>query len=92
VSPHEAKVTGHKGQVQDLAFSPFHGNLLATSSADCTVKLWSLPDEGITENYEKFDANLNEHCKKVSLLQWNPSSEYTLATADIGGTVKIWDV
>jgi len=75
-----------------LAFSPFHGNLLATSSADCTVKLWSIPDEGITANHDKWDANLDEHCKKVSLIGWHPSAEYTLAAADIGGTVKIWDV
>ena len=75
-----------------MSFSPFHDNILATASADATVKLWSIPDEGLSANVDKWDADLDEHVKKVNLLQWNPSCEYNLASSDIGGTVKIWDV
>lgn len=40
-------LTGHQGQITDLDFSPFHDNILATSSADSTLKLWVLPEGGL---------------------------------------------
>jgi WD40 repeat protein len=33
---------GHKGLIQDLSFSPHNSTLLATASADSTVKLWNI--------------------------------------------------
>ena len=34
------KINGHRGLVQDLQFSPFFENILATASSDCTAKVW----------------------------------------------------
>jgi len=39
-------VNGHKSAVCDVSFSPFHSNIMATASNDCTIKIWSLPSEG----------------------------------------------
>jgi len=33
----------------DMEFSPFNDNLLATCSADSTLKLWYIPDGGLKE-------------------------------------------
>jgi len=41
------QLTGHKGFVQDLQFSPFHDNLLATASVDASVKIWLIPEGGV---------------------------------------------
>jgi len=35
---------GHERGVRSVVFSP-HGDMIASSSADRTVKLWSLPKE-----------------------------------------------
>lgn len=42
VVPECGVLNGHKGPVQATSFSPFHSSLLATASADCTVKIWNL--------------------------------------------------
>jgi WD40 repeat protein len=51
-----------------LSFSPHYENLLATSSADCTLKLWNIPDEGLTASIKQSDAELCGHTKKIMLL------------------------
>ncbi|MEH2436095.1 MAG: hypothetical protein V7K25_17900 [Nostoc sp.] len=35
---------GHKRGVRSVVFRP-HGNMIASSSADKTIKLWSVPKE-----------------------------------------------
>eukprot|EP01050_Picozoa_sp_SAG11_P017411 SAG11_NODE_2510_length_3270_cov_4.113844_1_plen_282_part_00 len=85
-------VAGHKGHVLDMSFSPFNPNLLATGSDDTTIKLWSIPDEGLTENMhaEMAVSELAGHQKKVGILKWNPTSP-VLASSSIDKTVKVWD-
>ena len=58
-------IQGHKGNVTDTAFSPFHDNLLATASEDGTAKLWLIPQEGITQHLKESDGELRGHTKKV---------------------------
>lgn len=41
-------IKGHAGPVIDFEFSPFNDQLLATASEDGTIKLWIIPEEGIT--------------------------------------------
>jgi coronin-1B/1C/6 len=41
-------IKGHAGPVVDFDFSPFNDSLLATASEDGIVKLWLIPDEGVT--------------------------------------------
>jgi WD40 repeat protein len=36
--------------VYDTAWNPFNDNVLATGSDDTTVKLWHIPDGGLTES------------------------------------------
>lgn len=51
-----------------------------------------ISDEGITEEVTQCDANLAAHHKRVQLLQFHPTSEFTLASASLDNTVKIWDI
>ncbi len=36
------------GFVTDFDFSPFHDRLLATGAEDCLVKLWQIPEGGVS--------------------------------------------
>jgi WD40 repeat protein len=85
-------ISGHTGAIHDIQFSPFHDNILASASNDCSVKIWMIPEEGIQEETTKCDANLAAHAKRVSLIQFHPTSEFTLASASNDYSVKIWDV
>jgi len=72
---------GHSGALQDLDFSPFHQNMLATASADATLRLWAMPQGSLTESVDRAEAVLNGHSKKVMLLKWHPSAEFTIGSA-----------
>jgi coronin-7 len=39
--------------VNDLAWHPFNQNLLATALQNGEINLWTIPDEGLTNNLTK---------------------------------------
>jgi coronin-1B/1C/6 len=84
-------ITGHKGAVLDLEFSPFHENVIATVSEDCYCKVWVIPSEK-WESLEKESQLLKGHQRKVGNVAWNPVAENVLATGGTDYMVKIWDV
>jgi coronin-1B/1C/6 len=85
-------IRGHAGPVVDFDFSPFNDSLLATASEDGTVKLWNIPEEGITKDISQSDAELRGHSKKLMFAKFHPSSDYTMATSGLDGTVRVWDI
>lgn len=85
-------IKGHAGPVVDFDFSPFNDSLLATASEDGTIKIWLIPDEGITHDVSECDAELRGHSKKLILSKFHPSSDYTLASCALDNTVRIWDI
>ena len=85
-------IKGHQGAVTDLMFSPFHNNLLASSSEDGKVKLWVIPDGGLTQHLKEEDMCLTGHSKKALSVRWHNSVENLMSTGANDNTVKIWDV
>jgi WD40 repeat protein len=85
-------IKGHAGPVVDFDFSPFNDYLLATASEDGTIKLWVIPEEGITKDVSECDAELRGHAKKLILSRFHPSSDYTMASCGADNTVRIWDI
>ena len=77
-----------------MAFSPFLDNVIATASNDSLVKVWAIPEFGLTESLGEGDelGNLVGHQKKVMMIRWNPLANFTLASTSIDQTVKLWDV
>mmetsp|Transcript_5170 Transcript_5170/g.6885 ORF Transcript_5170/g.6885 Transcript_5170/m.6885 type:complete len:446 (+) Transcript_5170:63-1400(+) len=85
-------LSGHVGAVFDFEFSPFHQNLIATGSDDCTIMLWQIPDGGLTESLHKPLVTMQGHQKKIVLMRFHPSADNVLATGSSDHTVKLWDV
>ena len=85
-------VKGHSGPIVDFEFSPFNDHLLATASEDASVKLWILPEGGMTGDISECDAELRGHAKKLILTRFHPSSDFTLATAAADNSIRIWDI
>ena len=87
-----ALIKGHAGPVVDFEFSPFNDALLATASEDGSVKLWVIPDEGVTTDIKDADAELRGHAKKLIFTKFHPVADYTLASGSADNTVRLWDV
>jgi len=71
---------GHTDRALGVAFDPTD-ELLATTSADRTVRLWSRTGEAI--------ATLHGHDSSVNGVAFSPSGQY-LATASADNTIRIW--
>jgi hypothetical protein len=68
-------IRGHRAAVQDLGFSPFLDNVLATASADGMVKVWVVAQDGLDEDMVDGNehATLRGHSQAISrwlLLEW----------------------
>jgi WD40 repeat protein len=74
---------GHKDGVTEVVFSP-DGSLLATSSVDGSVKLWSVPAR-------REVATLRGHREGVLGVAFSPDGR-TLASAGAEGSVKLWNL
>jgi WD40 repeat protein len=74
-------LSGHTDPAWGCAFSP-DGALLATTSTDQTVRLWTMP-EG---SYQKA---LTGHTERVTACSFSPNGDL-LATTSWDGTVRLW--
>lgn len=64
------KVAGHKNNVLDIAWNPFDENEIAAADENGEVKIWTIPDEGLTTNMEEPKMVLQGHNKKVSVVSF----------------------
>jgi WD40 repeat protein len=78
----QSRLRGHKGPVMAVSFSP-DDRLLASASADHTVKLWSTISR-------KEELTLQGHKAGVTSVAFRPDGK-RLASGSADGTVKIWD-
>uniref|UniRef100_A0A7S2XV61 Coronin n=1 Tax=Fibrocapsa japonica TaxID=94617 RepID=A0A7S2XV61_9STRA len=85
-------ISGHRGNVLDFEFNPFHEQIIATGSEDLTIKVWGIPEAGLTETIRDPLVDMHGHGKKVTLLRFHPAANNILASVAADYTVKIWDI
>ncbi|KIP08774.1 hypothetical protein PHLGIDRAFT_103964 [Phlebiopsis gigantea 11061_1 CR5-6] len=82
-APASYTLTGHRGEITKVAFHPTF-NLLASASADATVKIWDW-ETG------EFERTLKGHTRHVTDLDFD-SKGNLLVTCSSDLFIKIWDV
>lgn len=86
------KVTGHQAAVLDLQFCPFNDNIIASGSEDCLVKVWEIPEGGLSENLDDSLVDLEGHQRRVGIVEWHPTAENVLLSAGFDYVIFIWDI
>ncbi|XP_051877130.1 coronin-7 isoform X3 [Pristis pectinata] len=80
----------HADLVTDFDFSPFDDALLATCSADTTVKLWRIP-ESVEQISGTQNVTLGPEATRVECVLFHPSADAVLASG-AGNVAKVWDL
>lgn len=85
------RVCGHRGSVTDIKWNPFDDNIIASCSDDATIKLWSIPDKGITVPLTQSLIEMRGHFKKVGHIEWHPVASDILLSAGLDFKVIVWN-
>lgn len=92
IEPSVPTIAGHAAAVMDFEFNPFHEHVIATGSEDTTIKVWGIPEAGLTETITQPLVDLHGHGKKVTLLRAHPTASNVLASMSADHLVKLWDI
>eukprot|EP00049_Salpingoeca_infusionum_P017191 m.352076 g.352076 ORF g.352076 m.352076 type:complete len:465 (-) comp16432_c0_seq1:247-1641(-) len=86
------KVAGHASAVLDIKFCPFNDNLIASCSEDCTVKVWEIPEGGLTDTMTQPVVDLRGHQRRVGVVEWHPTAENILYSAGFDYMIYGWNI
>lgn len=83
---------GHSAAVLDFDFNPMDDSIIASGSEDTTIKVWGIPEGGLTANITEPLVDLHGHQKKVTLTKFHPTASNILLSASGDFSVKLWDI
>ncbi|XP_071846975.1 coronin-7-like isoform X2 [Apostichopus japonicus] len=85
------QLQAHSEFVTDFDFNPFDDFQLATCSQDGLIRIWDIPEEGLSTSLSTASLSLPQQDGPVEVISYNPSASSVLA-ASIKSTLKIFDI
>jgi len=83
---------GHTGAVLDTDFNPFNDYVIASCGEDCKVHVWSIPEQGLTENITTPIVSFDKHIRKVGHVLFHPVAENVLLSSGADLLIKLYDI
>ncbi|KAL6731565.1 hypothetical protein Aduo_002416 [Ancylostoma duodenale] len=83
-----ARLQDHTGAVTDIKWNWFNDNVLASGSADCSVKIWHVTDQLKTQCVR----TLARHSRRVDQVEWHTTVDNVLLSAGSDSKIFLWDV
>ncbi|NXK88623.1 COR1B protein, partial [Formicarius rufipectus] len=84
-------VCGHTGPVLDIDWCPHNDLVIASGSEDCTVMVWQIPENGLSQPLTEPVVVLEGHSKRVGIVTWHPTARNVLLSAGTGAaTAWLW--
>jgi hypothetical protein len=85
-------IEAHKSSLQDFDISPFNDRLIVTSDGGA-IRLWQVPEGGLTETVRNATGELSGDCvKRLSALSFHPTSENLLTTCGKDFALRLFDI
>ncbi|CAJ0930417.1 unnamed protein product, partial [Mesorhabditis belari] len=81
------RLSEHKSTVLDLKWNPFNDNILASASADNTVKIWHIKNDGSGHVVRTLAANT----RRVEQIEWHPTVDDVLLIMGADSKIILWD-
>lgn len=78
--------------IMDFQWNPFNNSELAVACDDGSVKLWSMPQGGLTEPTNTPEREFVAHNDKIYFIKFHPLAKNVLLTASYDMTMKLWDL
>ncbi|EPB68691.1 WD domain, G-beta repeat protein [Ancylostoma ceylanicum] len=85
-----ARLQDHTGAVTDIKWNWFNDNVLASGSADCSVKIWHVTDQLKVET--QCVRTLARHSRRVDQVEWHTTVDNVLLSAGSDSKIFLWDV
>ena len=79
-------------KIQDIEFSPFNDNILASAYENNSVLIWKIPEGDIKENITKEFQIYKKHNNKVNYVTFNPVVENLLCSDSLDNEIHIWNI
>ncbi len=88
---HLSHIKGHMGPITQVACSPHDTDTFLTSSADSTVKVWSVSKKR-HEMKEKLIIHPTNLLAPVNDIAWSPCIDTLFALVGADGRIEVWDI
>ncbi|XP_057200954.1 coronin-7 [Triplophysa rosa] len=78
--------------VADFCFDPFDPHKLVVAGDDAKIRVWQIPEGGLTETLTEPGLVLKGHTEKIYSIKFHPHASGLLASSSYDLTVRLWNL